>query len=63
MSYFADPFASWQRESNENLLRQYIPKKRRSSTVTDEELKMIEDRFNHRPKKDLKLQIRCFMNL
>jgi len=35
---FADPFASWQRGSNENfngLLRQYIPKKRPLSTVTD----------------------------
>jgi transposase, IS30 family len=56
MSYFADPLASWQRGSNENyngLLRQYIPKKRRLSTVTDEELKMIEDRFNHRPRKRL----------
>jgi IS30 family transposase len=56
MSYFADPFASWQRGSNENyngLLRQYIPKKRRLSTVTDEELKMIEDRLNHRPRKRL----------
>ena len=56
ISYFADPFASWQRGSNENyngLLRQYIPKKRRLSTVTDEELKMIEDRLNHRPRKRL----------
>ena len=55
-AYFADPFASWQRGSNENyngLLRQYIPKKRRLSTVTEEELKMIEDRLNHRPRKRL----------
>ena len=43
-TYFADPFASWQRGSNENfngLLRQYIPKKRPLSTVTQEEIKMI----------------------
>lgn len=55
-AYFADPFASWQRGSNENfngLLRQYIPKKRPLSTVTEEELKMIEDRLNHRPRKRL----------
>jgi IS30 family transposase len=55
-AYFADPFASWQRGSNENyngLIRQYIPKKRRLSTVTEEELRMIEDRLNHRPRKRL----------
>ena len=54
--YFADPFASWQRGSNENfngLLRQYIPKKRPLSTVTDNELKMIEKQLNHRPRKRL----------
>ena len=55
-TYFADPFSSWQRGSNENfngLLRQYIPKKRPLSTVTDEELKMIEKRLNNRPRKRL----------
>ena len=55
-TYFADPFASWQRGSNENyngLLRKYIPKNRHLSTVTDEELKMIEDRLNYRPRKIL----------
>ena len=55
-AYFADPFASWQRGSNENyngLLRQYIPKKRHLSTLTDAELKMIEDRLNNRPRKRL----------
>ena len=55
-TYFADPFSSWQRGSNENfngLLRQYIPKKRSLSTVTDEELKMIERRLNNRPRKRL----------
>jgi IS30 family transposase len=55
-TYFADPYCSWQRGSNENfngLLRQYIPKKRRMETVTDEELTMIENRLNHRPTKRL----------
>jgi IS30 family transposase len=58
-AYFADPFASWQRGSNENyngLLRQYIPKKRHLSTATNAELKMIEDRLNHRPRKRLGLK-------
>jgi IS30 family transposase len=55
-TYFADPFASWQRGSNENfngLLRQYIPKKRPLSTVSDAELRMIQDRLNNRPRKRL----------
>jgi len=54
--YFADPFASWQRGTNENfngLLRQYIPKDRPLSTVTQEELKIIENKLNHRPRKRL----------
>jgi IS30 family transposase len=44
------------RGSNENyngLLWQYIPKKRRLSTFTDAELKIIKDRLNHRPRKRL----------
>jgi len=55
-TYFARPFASWERGSNENfngLLRQYIPKKRSMSTVSDEEIKMIQNRLNNRPRKRL----------
>ena len=55
-TYFADPFASWQRGSNENLnglLRQYIPKKRPLSSVTDKELKIIQEELNSRPRKRL----------
>jgi len=54
--YFARPFASWERRSNENLnglLGQYIPKKRAMSTVTDEEIRMIQYRLNNRPRKRL----------
>lgn len=54
--YFARPFASWERGSNENfngLLRQYVPKKRLMENITDEEIKMIENRLNNRPRKRL----------
>lgn len=54
--YFARPYCSWQRGSNENfngLLRQYVPKKRSMSTVTDEEITMIQNRLNYRPRKRL----------
>jgi IS30 family transposase len=56
MGYFARPFASWERGSNENfngLLRQYVPKKRQMASITGEELKMIENRLNNRPRKRL----------
>jgi IS30 family transposase len=39
------------------LLRQCIPKKRSMSTVTDEEIKMIQNRLNNRPKKRLGFKI------
>ena len=55
-AYFARPFASWERGSNENLnglLRQYVPKKRSMSTVSDEEIRMIQNRLNNRPRKRL----------
>ena len=55
-SYFARPFASWERGSNENfngLLRQYVPKKRAMESITDEEIRMIENRLNNRPRKRL----------
>jgi transposase, IS30 family len=55
-SYFCDPYASWQRGSNENangLIRQYLPKKRDLSTVTQEQIDMIMERLNNRPRKRL----------
>jgi IS30 family transposase len=55
-SYFARPFASWERGSNENfngLLRQYVPKKRSLNTVTEDEITMIQNRLNNRPRKRL----------
>ncbi len=56
VAYFADPYSSWQRGSNENLnglVRQFIPKSRPLSTVSDKELAMIQDQLNNRPRKRL----------
>jgi IS30 family transposase len=55
-SYFARPYASWQRGTNENtngLVRQYVPKSRKFNTVTGKEIEMIQNRLNHRPRKRL----------
>ncbi len=55
-SYFCRPYASWQRGSNENingLIRQYLPKKRDLSTVTQDEVDFIMDQLNSRPRKRL----------
>jgi len=56
-TYFADTYCRWQRGSNENfngLLSQYVPKKRRMKTVTEEEsTTMIENRLDHRTRKRL----------
>ena len=49
--YFAPLFARWERSSNENfngLLRQYVPKKRQIASITNEELRTIENRLNKR---------------
>lgn len=54
--YFAHPYASWERGTNENtngLIRQYFPKDRDLSTVTAEEECFVMDRLNLRPRKCL----------
>jgi len=54
--YFADPYASWQRGSNENsnmLLRGYLPKRHDISKLTQEELDGIAEELNNRPRKRL----------
>jgi IS30 family transposase len=54
--YFADPYSSWQRGTNENtngLIRQYFPKGTDFSTVTDEQIKEVENALNNRPRKRL----------
>ena len=52
--FFADPYHSWQRGSNENLnglIRQYFPKKTDFSEVSEQEIKAVEKLINQRPRK------------
>ena len=54
--YFADPYCSCQRGSNENsngLLRGYLPKRCNVSNLTREELDDIAEELNNRPRKRL----------
>ena len=54
--YFAHPYSSWERGTNENtngLIRNYFPKKTDSSKITDEELSFVERELNCRPRKRL----------
>jgi transposase, IS30 family len=52
--YFATPYHSWERGSNENfngLLRQYLPKGTCMRNVTQAQCDHIADDLNHRPRK------------
>ncbi len=55
-TYFADPYCSWQKGSNENhngILRRYIPKKTDLSDLYHVELDAIIEEINQRPRKCL----------
>jgi len=52
--FFARPYHSWERGSNENLnglIRQYIPKKTDFDTISDQDIKQIEEDLNNRLRK------------
>ena len=54
--YFADPYSAWQRGLNENtngLIRQYVPKGSDVRTLTNEQVQLIMNRLNNRPRKTL----------
>ena len=66
--FFADPGRPGQRARNENingLIRQYIPKGARLDRVSTRQIRMIEYRLNHRPRKSLgfKTPHEVFFNL
>ena len=52
--YFAHPYSSWERGTNENangLIRQYFPKGTDFNDVTDDEIQTVMERLNNRPRK------------
>ena len=52
--YFAHPYHSWERGSNENLnglIRQYFPKKYDFDLITEDEIREVEIKINKRPRK------------
>ena len=54
--YFAHPYASWERGTNENtngLIRQYFPKGMDFTTITQQEINYAMKRLNNRPRKRL----------
>lgn len=54
--YFAYPYHSWERGTNENtngLLRQFFPKKSLFKSITQRKLDKISRLINHRPRKRL----------
>ncbi len=51
--YFAHPYSSWERATNENmngLIRQYFPKKHNFATITENEIEFVMERLNNRPR-------------
>ena len=52
--YFANPYASWERGTNENtngLIRQYIPKRTSMKRLTQDRCNQIATALNNRPRK------------
>ena len=63
--YFAHPYHAWERGLNENtngLIRQYFPKKMSLQNIKEQDIKFVEKRLNHRPRKilDFKTPSECF---
>lgn len=57
--YFADPYAAWQRGTNENtngLLRFYFPKGSDFRQISEKEVALVVKKLNNRPRKCLNYQ-------
>jgi len=59
MTYFCDPYSSWQKGLVENtnmFLRQYLPKNAPIDSMADEQIYEIQEKLNNRPRKCLGYQ-------
>jgi len=55
-TYFCEPYSAWQKGGVENingLLREYLPKKIDLNKISDEEINIIQEKLNNRPRKSL----------
>ena len=55
-SYFCDAYASWQKGGVENLnklIRQYLPKKTDIAKISNDDIYVIQEKLNNRPRKSL----------
>lgn len=58
-TYFCDSFKSWQKGGVENankLIRQYLPRKLDMRNITDNQVYLIQEKLNNRPRKGLHYQ-------
>jgi len=54
--FSAHPYSSWERPTNENtngLIRDFFPKKTDFDTISDDEIRFVENELNSRPRKRL----------
>ena len=58
--FFAHPYASWERGLNEytnKLIRQYFPKNIKLTNIKQQDILLVMNKFNNRPRKKLKFKI------
>jgi IS30 family transposase len=54
--YFAHPYSSWERGTNEHthgLIRRYLPKGTEFTQISENQLQIIQQKLNNRPRKIL----------
>ena len=62
--FFAHPYHSWERGSNENLnglIRQYFPKHTDFNLISDRDILTVQEKLNNRPRKRYKYETPIFV--